>query len=170
MKKMIHLLAITILAACSETDQGRQNACQYVREQMPEQMVNIKRVEVVKEDSVLSPFIISLGVSDIYSKRGDYYGGDITIEQWHAYTDSMLTLCFDFNNSWIMDKERTDSLKQLPKYRDSWRKAYLVEVIMKSGATKQYRVCMNEDGITPSMTSEEYIKRLDEFTKALNEL
>ena len=169
MKKMMYLLAVIMMVACGETDQGRKNACQYVREQMPDQIANIKSVEVVKEDSVLSPFIISLGTSEIHSMRGDYYGGDITIEEWHVYQDSMLTIGLDAQRSWVMDKEWSDSLKQLPKYKESWRKAYLVEVTMKSGAIKQYRVCMDEAGTTPFMTIEQFQPKLDDFLKALEE-
>lgn len=169
MKKVMLLIMAVAIIACGETDQGRKNACQYVREQMPEQLVNIKSVEVVKVDSVISPFTISLGTSEIHSMRSDYYGGGIAIEEWRAYSDSMLSIGLDAERSWIMLKEWNDSLKMLSKYTELWRKAYLVEVTMKSGAIKQYRVCMNEDGITPFMTFEQFKPKLDEFLKALND-
>ena len=169
MKKLLFASIIALLTACSEADQGKHNACQYVREQIPQQTDNIKSVEVVGEDSVLSPLMIKFGVSEIYSKHGDFYDNDITIEEWHAYLDSMLSIGLDSQRSWIMNKEWNDSLKQMSKYQGSWRKAYWVEVTMKSGATKQYRVCMNEDGITPSMSFEQFQIELDDFMKALNE-
>lgn len=175
MKKLLLIIMVilTVLTSCNMNQakygQGGENACQYVREQMPEQAANIKNIEVLKEDSVLSPLMISFGTSEIYSKRSDYYGGDITIEELHTFTDSMLSVAFDSQRSWIMDKEWNDSLKQLSKYKGSWRKAYLVEVTMKSGAVSQERVCMNEDGITPIITSTQFKKSIDGFIKAIKE-
>jgi hypothetical protein len=174
MKKLLLFIMVilAVLTSCNTNQtkygQGGENACQYVREQMPEQDANIKNIEAIKEDSVLSPLMISFGTSEIYSKRSDYYGGDITIEELHTFTDSMLSVAFDSQRSWIMDKEWNDSLKQLSKYKGSWRRAYLVEVTMKSGAVSQERVCMNEDGITPSTTYSKLKKSLDEFMKAIN--
>ena len=174
MREMFLLIMMSIVLTACNTDQmkygqGGRNACQYVREQMSDQATNIKSVEITKEDSVLSPLIIIFGKTEIYQKRIDLYEGIITNGQLREYIDSMTTVCLDIQRSWIMDKELSDSLKQLPKYQESWRKAYWIEVTMKSNTTKQYRICMDEDGVTPSMTSEEFLKIQDEYMKSLLE-
>ena len=173
MKNIFLLIVLVALTACDTSQfkygQGGINACQYVREQMQDQSVNIKNIEVIREDSVLSPLIILIGKTEIYKKSIDLYDGLIANKQWQEYIDSMVIVGYDVQRSWIMDKRDCDSLKQLSKYHGSWRKAYIVEVTMKSNTSKQYRVCMNEDGVTPSMTAEEYLKEQKEYERALSE-
>ena len=167
MKKV--LLFITLLAtitACSTEHTGRENACQYVREQMPLQAENIKKVEVIDEESVLTTLLLSFGISEIYIEKSKYISNEITNDKWFAFRDSMMTVGFDVRKAWIMDKITNDSLRLLPKYRGSWRKAYTVEVTMKSGANEQYRVCMDKDGVTPVATNDEIIKKSKEFFDA----
>lgn len=169
MKKLLITTVIAILTACSDgADQDKRNACQYVREQMPQQSDNIKSVEVIDEDSVLTTLLLSFGASEIYTEKIKLLDNEISIDQWRVFTDSMMTLESDVTRSWFMDRAINDSLRLLPKYKDSWRKAYLIEVTMKSGATKQYRVCMNQDGVTPSNTADDIIKEVEKFDKAFH--
>ena len=167
MRKLL-LIAIVILIACGGTDQSRQNACQYVREQMPGQSGNIKSVEVIGEDSVLTILLLSFGISEIYTEKTKLLDNEINIDQWRVFVDSMMTVENDVTSSWFMEKSFNDSLRLLPKYKDSWRKAYLVEVAMNSGAIKQYRVSMDQDGITPSSTADDIIKIVEEFDNAFH--
>ena len=167
MKKV--LLSITLLAtiaACNTEHPGKENACQYVREQMPLQANNIKSVEVIGEDSVLTTLLLSFGTSEIYIEKSKHINNEITDDQWFAFRDSMMTIGFNVRASWTMYKTTNDSLRLLPKYRGSWRKAYTVEVTMKSGATEQYRVCMDKDGVTPVSTNNEIITKSKEFFDA----
>lgn len=169
---IIVLLVVTMIACNTEQSkygEGGRNACQYIREKLTEQVDNIQNVEVIGEDSMLSPYLLSLGTVEIYSRHSDFYGKEITIEQWHTFTDSMMTLGMDVTHTWLMDKNYNDSLRQLSKYHGLWRKAYLVEVTMKSGKNLNYRVCMNEDGITPYITQDEFMKKREDFMKALSE-
>ena len=169
MKKLLFTsIVIALLTACSEADQGKRNACQYVREQIPNQADNIKSVEVVGEDSVLTTLLLSFGASEIYIEKTKFYDNEISREEWQAFSDSMMTVGSDVTHSWFMVKATNDSLRQLPKYKGSWRKAYQVEVTMKSGAKKQYRVCMDQDGVTPSMTADEIIKKSEDFYNAFH--
>ena len=171
MKKIATItIMLLMLVACqqSKNDQAGDNAIQYVREQLNDQKENIKSVEVTLEDSVLFDKMLALVASDVNMQHVNYLGNDISLKEYHCYLDSIDRMMNDYTKSWIMDKEWSDSLKQLPKYKDTWHKAFIVEVTMKSNKTLAYRVCMEKDGITPLITSEEYMKQRDEVQEALN--
>ena len=171
MKKIATItIMLLILISCqqSKNDQAGDNAIQYVREQLNDQKENIKSVEVTLEDSVLFDKMLALVASDVNMQHVNYLGNDISLKEYRCYLDSIDRMMNDYTKSWIMDKEWSDSLKQLPKYKDTWHKAFIVEVTMKSNKTLAYRVCMEKDGITPLITSEEYMKQRDEVQEALN--
>ena len=136
MKKIFVFIMLLITLSCSSQNDGAKNACQYVREQMNDQAENIKSMEVVREDSVLDPYIAILNNNDDWQEK------------------------LDAQHSWIMMDEYCDSLKQLPKYKDKWHKAYIIEVTMKSSKVLTYRVCMEKNGITPQMTAQEFLDKL----------
>jgi hypothetical protein len=144
MKKYLFFLMLLITVSCSSQNEGERNACQFVRELMIDQAANIQSVEVVKVDSVMTPYVY------MYNElKGDDH----------------INAGFDIANSWLMDPENSDSLKQEPKYKKKWRKAYMVEVTMKSSKKLIYRVMMGDDGTTPQITSEEMRKEIKDFFK-----
>ena len=51
-----------------------------------------------------------------------------------------------------------------------WRKVYTVKVTMKSGTTKEPRVLMDTDGITPRMMERDMEKAIEEHTKHILEV
>lgn len=171
MRKVLLFIALLALVSCSEKnqkhDQGGENACQYIREKFPELREDIQSVDVVYDDSVM---VLLYKTLDIYEEQHKCFDNKITIKQLRAYRDSMQNIYFDVMRSWVMDKKDNDSLRHLSKYKGLWRKAYLIEVTMKSSKTSQYRVSMDEDGTTPSMTSDEFYKSSESFYKALDDL
>jgi hypothetical protein len=48
-----------------------------------------------------------------------------------------------------------------------WRKVYKVLVTMKSGDTKEPRVLMDNDGITPKMLEMDFGKQLEEYEREI---
>lgn len=44
-----------------------------------------------------------------------------------------------------------------------WRKVYTIRVTMKSGSTKEPRVLMDQDGITPRCMEKEFEKELKDY-------
>jgi len=56
-------------------------------------------------------------------------------------------------------------LKNLKKYDGQWRKVYTIRVTMKSGITKEPRVMMDKDGLTPRIMEKDIEKILDDFSK-----
>ena len=171
MKKILLSIAVLMMTACNGSKYGMagDNAIQYVYEQMSDKRADINSVEIIKEDSVLSPILLSFGTTEIYSERTKYLGGEVSIEQYSAFKDSMMIMEGDVAKSWVMDKEWTDSLKKLPKYDGAWRKAFWLEVTMKSNQKLQYRMCLDQDGVTPYTNADGFMKEHQNFVEALNE-
>ena len=144
MKKIFVFLMLLATLSCSSQNDGAKNACQYVRELMNNQAANIVSVDVVMEDSVLTPYV--------------YMYNDIA-------SDSLLYAGMDMQKSWIMDKDWNDSLKQMPQYKGKWRKAYMIKVTMKSTQKLVHRVMMGDDGTTPQASSDDMQKLFNAFTK-----
>ena len=171
MKKIATVtIMLLVLVGCQQSKYGQagENAIQYVREQMNDQKDNIKSVEITMEDSVLSTILLSFATTELYLQNTNYLGDEISRDHYHAFVDSIDRMMTDVTRSWIMDREWNDSLKQLPKYKNSWRKAFMIEVTMKSNQTLTYRICMDQDGTTPSMTSDQFMKQRDELQQALS--
>ena len=171
MKKIATVtIMLLVLVGCQQSKYGQagENAIQYVREQMNDQKDNIKSVEITMEDSVLSTILLSFATTELYLQNTKYLGDEISRDHYHAFVDSIDRMMTDVTRSWIMDREWNDSLKQLPKYKNSWRKAFMIEVTMKSNQTLTYRICMDQDGTTPSMTSDQFMKQRDELQQALS--
>jgi len=76
---------------------------------------------------------------------------------------------YDIKMSWIAPDVAGDSLRKLDKYNSSWRKAYVVKVTMKSGDTKEPRVLMDMDGLTPRLLEMDFIKSLDEYDRKIKQ-
>ena len=149
--------------------QGEKNAAQYVRELIPEQADNIASIETIAEDSLLS--LVGFGFAEMeMSKQGSaMLAGTITPEQYLAIIDSVSNAATDVANSWQFSAVVNDSLKTLAKYNGLWRKAYTVRVTMKSGTTKELRVLMDQDGITPSMNEREMQQAIEEHAQHILE-
>lgn len=66
-------------------------------------------------------------------------------------------------NSWKYGTPKTYG----NKFDGQWRKVYTVRVTMKSGVTKEPRVLMDQDGITPRMIEREFEKKLQNYASDL---
>ena len=107
-------------------------------------------------------------IPTLLKKAQKYLNDEISPEQYRAFVDSIDRVLTDVTRSWVMDQEWGDSLKRLDKYASSWRKAFIVQVTMKSGSQSQHRVCMDQDGTTPSETEEQFTKQHNELQEALS--
>jgi len=171
MKKFATItIMLMVLISCQQSKYGRagDNAIQYLREQMTGQMDNIESMEIIKEDSVLSSILLSFAETEFHMENVKYLNDEISPEQYRAFVDSIDRVLTDVTRSWVMDQEWGDSLKRLDKYASSWRKAFIVQVTMKSGSQSQHRVCMDQDGTTPSETEEQFTKQHNELQEALS--
>lgn len=174
MKKVI-LLCITAITAigCNQEQmkygQGGRNACQYVREQIPEQTDNVERVEVIGEDSLLGTDYLSTGDMMVFRAETDYYENRISRQRLDAIIDSVARSLQDVQDSWTVGIVVNDSLRQLDKYRSHWRQVYTVQVTMKSGVTKYPRVLMDHNGTTPYCMEKDVERAIAEHTQTLTE-
>lgn len=166
-KVLLFLLQLVVFTACN-TEQskfgiGGQNACQFVKEQVPELREDISNVEVIGEDSMICDIGLSFGFNRVHEAEMMYYDGKITRSELDQILDSMnLELTF-VENSWKYGTPKTYG----NKFDGQWRKVYTVRVTMKSGVTKELRVLMDQDGITPRMIEREFEKKLQNYASDL---
>ena len=122
------------IVACSSSPygQGGENACQFVKEQVPELRDDIAKVEVVAVDTVTVYDLPRLS-EELRSKETDTDAGLITCKELRGYADSINRLCEP-------------------------RIVYSVVVTMKSSQMQEVDVIMEDDGTTPYMLRNEYEK------------
>ena len=163
-----------ILVGCSQSKmkygQGGENACQFVKEQIPELRDDIKSVEVIAEDSLLSDIGMLFGDRELTRQGTAFLKGEISKDELKATIDSISNAATDVEYSWRFSSVINDSLRQLGKYEGMWRKAYTVKVTMKSGVTKEPRVLMDNDGKTPRMLERDMERAVEEHTNHILEV
>lgn len=171
MKKVLMILMMCAMAACSTNDmkygQGGRNACQFVKEQVPELRDDIDEAEVIEEDSLLTDLYLDSGDMALHKGEVDYYEGRISRQQLDSIIDSVSVALKDLEWSWTLGIAVNDSLKKLDKYKTQWRKVYKIQVAMKSGMTKHPRVMMDYDGVTPYCMEKDIERSVQEHTNTL---
>ena len=174
MKKFYVISLLMVMVACSQTKmrygQGGENACQYVKEQVPGLREDIQSVEVISEDSLLCDIGISFGDIALSKQGAAFLKGEIGKDELSATIDSIAKAATDIEYSWRFSNVVNDSLRQLSKYDGMWRKVYTVKVTMKSGTIKEPRVLMDTDGKTPRMMECDMEKAIEEHTKHILEV
>lgn len=157
MKKALLIIMLLTALACSSEQrkygQGGRNACQFVKEQVPGLRDDIKKVEVIEEDSLLSDLGLTFASMRAGIIKTAYYEGRISYEEMDRVLDSCRAELMFVEQSW---KYGTVSTK-VEKFRNQWRKIYTVRVTMKSGDTKEPRVLMEQDGVTPRKLESDFM-------------
>ena len=166
MKKVI-LMMMMAVAGCTSSPygQGGENACQFVKEQVPGLRDNIAKMEVIAEDSLLSDIALAFSRGSFAKAGVDFLEGNISRENYQKIIDERAQLLQDIQDSWQFSMVVNDSLRRLSKYDDMWRKVYKVLVTMKSGDTKEPRVLMDNDGITPRMIEMDFGRQLEDYQR-----
>ena len=163
-----------LLTSCSckqmKFGQGGENACRYVKEQVPELRDDIKSIEVIAEDSLLCDMGMNIGDATLSKQGVAFLKGEISKDVLSATIDSVAKAATDVEYSWRFSSVVNDSLRQLTKYDRLWRKVYTVRVTMKSGTTKEPRVLMDIDGTTPRKMERDMIKAIEEHTNHILEV
>ena len=162
-------MAVAVVVACSSSPygQGGENACQFVKEQVPGLREDIAKVEVVGEDSLLSDIALTFSRGSFAKAGVDFWEGNISPDEYQKIIDERAQLLRDIQDSWQFPLVVNDSLKTLSKFDGMWRKVYKVIVTMKSGDTKEPRVLMDNDGITPRMLEMDFGKQLEEYEREI---
>ena len=167
MRKVIVILLVGgVLAGCvrMKYGQGGVNAVQYVKEQVPELRGDIDKVEIVGEDSVLSDFGIIFGKTILARSCSEYLEGSLSKDEFENVIDSLSHDATDVEDSWLLGEVVNDSLKTVVRYDGMWRKVYKVRVTLKSMDTREARVMMDQDGVTPRMMEKDMDGVLRDFT------
>ncbi len=146
---------------------GGENACQFVREQVPELREDIESVEVVGVDSLLSDSWLAFDRARFAIARSNYLKGEMSSDEYMGIIDERQQILSDVENSWVYGIVVNDSLKTLKKYDNVWRKVYKVKVKMKSGVIKEPRVLMDNDGETPRMLEKDFEMDLKEYRQEI---
>ena len=174
MKNYLSIALLLVVTGCSQTQmkygEGGKNACQYVKEQVPELRDDIKSIEVIAEDSLLCDMGMNIGDATLSKQGVAFLKGEISKDVLSATIDSVAKAATDVEYSWRFSSVVNDSLRQLTKYDRLWRKVYTVRVTMKSGTTKEPRVLMDIDGTTPRKMERDMIKAIEEHTNHILEV
>lgn len=174
MKNLLIIGILLVLTGCNQTQikygKGGMNACQYVKERVPESRNDIQSVEVIEDDSLLCDLGMLFGDITLSKQGAAFLNGEISKDELSATIDSVAIVATDIGYSWRFSSVINDSLRKLPKYDGMWRKVYTVKVTMKSGITKEPRVLMDTDGITPRMLDRDLEKAIEEHTKHILEV
>lgn len=173
MKKiLVYAFAAMMIAGCNsagkqseaveKTDKGAENACLFVKEQVPELREDIASVEVVGVDTLLSDILLYDEAIKVGKAGNDLLERSIKYSEYRTIMNEAERIYNDIHNSWAYSLVVNDSLRQLKKYENCWRKVYKIKVTMKSGVTREPRVLMDIDGVTPIMIEKDFEKQLNE--------
>ena len=161
MKKALSIVIVgIILWGCDNNKMkyglGGANAIQFVEEQVPGLRDDIASIEIIKEDSLLSDIGLMFAGTMAGNIKADYSEGKVSYAEMSRVLDSCKAELMAVEQSW---KYGTVS-KKVKKYESQWRKVYTVKVTMKSGVTKEPRVLMDDDGITPRSLESDFMLNL----------
>lgn len=173
-KYSIFIILFAAFISCTEKmkniasyGQAGQNACEYVREQVPELKESIESIEAIGEDSLLGDSWLAHDQL-IFARAGrEYAQGILSRKDYEEIIEKYAHILTDINNSWLYGIVVNDSLRKLEKYQYQWRKVYIIRVTMKSSVTKEVRVLMDNDGITPRMTEKQFSDALEKWDSNL---
>ena len=165
-KVFVLLLMCGVVAGCvrMKYGQGGVNAVQYVKEHVPDLRGDIDKVEIVGEDSLLSDFGLIFGKTILARSCSEYLEGSLSKDELEAIIDSLAHDATDVESSWKLSEVINDSLMKIERYDGMWRKVYQVRVTFKSGDTREPRVLMDHDGITPRFMEHDMDVEIQDFT------
>lgn len=159
---MASIGAMMILAACdSKFGFGGSRAERFVKDEVLRGYDDVRRVEVVDEDSLLCDEGLMFMRNEALRKRTAYYEGAITKDSLERFLDGCMEELVNVSNSWnygVMPKN-------IEKYSSQLRRVYTVKVTMDTGKTKKLRVLMDHDGTTPRTTEQEFLEELNSYIK-----
>ena len=169
MKKIVTITIALMMVSCNNSNFGRggENAEQFVREKAVLVRDDIASIETIREDSVLSDIGIGFQTMQLLDAGTNYLQGNITRDDYTQTINEATLLMKDIQDCWDSPTSVGDSLRRSGKYDGMWRKAYTVEVTMKSSVKQTHIVLMDTDGITPRMTEREFASGLDKFSREI---
>ena len=163
MKRVLLLTIVIVVVSCDVTQskfgQGGKNAAQFIKEQVPDLRDDIKNIETIAEDSLLSDIGLMFALSRISNIKLAYSNDEIPYSEVDRIVDSCKVELMYVEHSW----KYGNVSKKIEKFDGQWRKVYTVRVTMKSGIIKEPRVLMDQDGITPRMIERDFEDKLRQY-------
>ena len=161
MKKYIYLSGVLFLSlllmSCSKGNnkygQGGKNAIKYAIEQSNIEPDNLENIEVTDADSMLTGLLYN--EQEFKEKSDAFVENRNSKEEFEVIVQEESNVMRDIYHLWRYGDNK-DSLKSIGKYKDAWSLVYTITITEKSTAHKNIRVIMEEDGITPKMTEDEF--------------
>lgn len=168
--RTIHLISIAILLMfCScENDLAKRNVKKFVEDAIEESIAldasQVDKIEIEYEDSLMSPIVIGFTLNTILKAKSQYLAGSISRDSLYK----VQMQCFDeweaMYNSWNVNPNlaKKDTL-----YNGELRRCYRATVTFKNGQTRNPRVLMDTDGITPSFIESKVQSEIDKLRREL---
>lgn len=152
------LLAVISCEAGITTSQGEKNAAQYVKN------INagVEEAAVIAADTVFSYEMLAFDQAPLAEKQFKYSCGELARDEYVKFLDNYIKNYDEIHDSQQL-RIYTDSLMKTDKYKYSKRVRYTVEAKYNDGRTKEERVLMERDGITPECTQHDANKQMREY-------
>ena len=147
--------------AFNSGDIGKDNALQYVREAIGN--MEVKSIEVVHTDSLLCDVPLMFQMNGLLKAESAFLEDKISADSLQHAIDKILDMQMDIMNTWMYGIVVNDSLKNVPGYAGAWRRVHTVQVTLPSTETKQTRVLMDSDGITPRCLENEFVDIINKY-------
>ena len=139
MKKVLLTIALLAagLTACNTEQmkygQGGKNACQFVKEQVPELRDDIESVEVICVDTFLCDRSLSLDAVVFANASLDFGQGRMSKDKYQSVVDDFSRRHRDIVRSWTYGRATNDSLRNIKKYDNNWRRKWQTSLIFLPG-------------------------------------
>ena len=167
MKQCIFIATLLIsIISCSKFDEGGDNACQFVKEQLS---LDFENVESSEPTAIFEVAIINISErnEDIMKKYKEEKDGIISKEDLVSFYNRLNNEVEAANDSWSGLQE--DKQKAIDAGVTAIRRVYNVAITMKSKKKTNVNVIMEDDKVTPYMLEKDYIDRLWEFQKEIKD-
>lgn len=161
------LLSIALLMALysCQTDKAVEHIREYVMKSSTIDASKVKDMDIVYEDSLLSPIPAELSIYNLRAAQMAYNAGRISSDSLATVTDHCMRYYLAINRSWNIDP--SDAKREVMKRLDLLR-AYRVTVKFEDGTTRSFRVIMNEIGTKPIAIESEVQQKIDELGQLIN--
>lgn len=167
MKRFIFIATLLIsIISCSKFDEGGDNACQFVKEQLS---LDFENVESIEPTALFEVAIINISErnEDIMKKYKEEKDGIISKEDLVSFYNRLNNEVEAANDSWSGLQE--DKQKAIDAGVTAIRRVYNVAITMKSKKKTNVNVIMEDDKVTPYMLEKDYNDRLWEFQKEIKD-
>lgn len=165
--KKIFIFAVTALMAVgcskpSEYGHSGQRACDYVEDVIVKSGFEVKKVEIIEVDTLLSPAFLEDMDLEFRTNNAKYMSGGISAEEYKAYLMDYMKDTYKIM-PFMLSKSANDSLKNQEKYKPYFRRVYKIEATTSSKMNpKQTFYIMTDINGEPEYTEDEALHEAEQ--------